>query len=344
MALLGRTANGLFWMFRYIERAENMARLVDAGTRISMTNLAAETDEWESILVASGVADIYREKYGEIDEAKVIDFMIRDQDNPSSIRSSIDTARMNGRMVRTALTREVWEAVNDSYMTIKAALVSPVTSRSLPRILDLVKTRCAYIRGTFFGTMLRNEIFDFCRLGAYLERADNTARILDVKYWLLLPEHSSVGSALDNFQWVSILRSVSAHRSYAWEYDANYNGPDIIDFLMLNKRMPRSLGHCYNMMREAMSYLDQDVETRNPCVQRITQIHDRLSNVTVRQVLDNGLHEFLESFIIENNNVAGEIAKHYRFYPDLLPANQSETQSQTQQQTTDAGSMQTQSG
>ncbi|MDY8110404.1 alpha-E domain-containing protein [Fulvimarina sp. 2208YS6-2-32] len=329
MALLGRTANGLFWMFRYIERAENMARLVDAGSRISMTNLSAETDEWESILVSAGVEGSYKAKHGAPDEAKIIDFLIRDQDNPSSIRSSIDTARMNGRMVRTAITREVWEAVNDTYLTIKNALASPINQRSLPQILDLVKTRCALIRGAFFGTMLRTETFDFCRLGAYLERADNTARILDVKYWMLLPEHSSIGSALDNYQWASILRSVSAHRSYAWEYDANYTAPNIIDFLMLNKRMPRSLGHCYHMLREAMSYLDQNTDARNPSAKRVNEIYDRLSALTVREVLDSGLHEFLEAFIIDNNSVAALIAENYRFYPDVFPNTASQSQIQT---------------
>ncbi|MEN3791524.1 alpha-E domain-containing protein [Fulvimarina sp. MAC3] len=331
MALLGRTANGLFWMFRYIERAENMARLVDAGTRISLTNLSVEDrDEWESVLVSAGVEDLYKEKHGDLDEAKIIDFMLRDQDNPSSIRSSIDTARMNGRMVRTALTRELWEATNDTYLTIKTALAGPINHRTLPKTLDLVKTRCALIRGAFYGTMLRNEVFDFCQLGAFLERADNTARILDVKYWVLLPEHSSIGSSLDNFQWSSILRSVSAHRSYTWEYDANYTATNIIDFLMLNRRMPRSLGHCYGMMRDSMSYLDRGSDTPNPSAARVNEIYERLSNLTVREVLASGLHEFLENFIIDNNTVSGLIAENYRFYPDVDPANQSQSQSQNQ--------------
>ncbi|MEE2951185.1 Uncharacterized conserved protein, Alpha-E superfamily [Fulvimarina manganoxydans] len=329
MALLGRTANGLFWMFRYIERAENMARLVDAGLRISLTNLSGETDEWESILVSAGVERAYREKHGDYDPDLIIDFLVRDQDNPSSVRSSFDTARMNGRMVRTALTRELWEAINESYLVIKSVLASKLDHRSLPRVLDLVKHRCALIRGSFHGTMLRNEIFDFCQLGASLERADNTARILDVKYWVLLPEHSSIGSALDNFQWTSILRSVAAHRSYAWEYDGNYTAPNIIDFLMLNRRMPRSLGHCYGVIGDALSYLDRNRPEPAPSDELVRDVSNRLSSVTVRQVLNNGLHEFLERFIIDNNRVAQQIAADFRFYPDA-PANTDGSQIQTQ--------------
>ncbi|MCE7029797.1 alpha-E domain-containing protein [Jiella avicenniae] len=315
MALLGRTANGLFWMFRYIERAENTARLLDAGQRIALTNLSAEPDEWQSVLVSAGVEAAYAAKYQEYDPDTVVDFMLCDRDNPSSVRASLETARTNGRMVRTALSRELWEAVNESWLVIQRRLASPVTARELPAVIDLVKRQGALIRGTFQTTMLRNEIFDFCNLGAFIERADNTARILDVKYWLLLPEHSQVGSALDNFQWRSILRSVSAHRSYAWEYDGEYRAVNIIDFLMLNRRMPRSLAYCYTVIEESLKYLNRNYEVRHPCFETATEINQRLSDASVRQTIDGGLHEFIEAFIRDNNRLAQEIGQNYRFYP-----------------------------
>ncbi|MBO0661099.1 alpha-E domain-containing protein [Jiella sp. MQZ9-1] len=315
MALLGRTANGLFWMFRYIERAENTARLLDAGQRISLTNLSSEPDEWQPVLVSAGVEAAYNAKYQDYDAETVIDFMLCDRDNPSSVRSSLETARTNGRMVRTALTRELWEAVNESWLVIQRRLSAPVSTRELPAVIDLVKRQGALIRGAFQTTMLRNEIFDFCNLGAFIERADNTARILDVKYWLLLPEHSQVGSALDNFQWRSILRSVSAHRAYAWEYDGEYQAVNIIDFLMLNRRMPRSLAHCYHLIAESLGYLDRNYEVHHPCHNTAMAIRERLAGASVRQIIDGGLHEFLEGFIRDNNRLAQEIGQSYRFYP-----------------------------
>ncbi|NDV85281.1 hypothetical protein GTW51_01055 [Aurantimonas aggregata] len=315
MALLGRTANGLFWMFRYIERADNMARLVEAGLRISLTNLSAEPDEWQSVLVSAGVENAYLEKYDDFDADSVIDFLLRDRDNPSSIRSCFDTARSNGRMVRTALTRDLWETVNESWLIVKQRLAAPVSQRELPAVLDMVKRQSALIRGAFYGTMLRNEIFDFCNTGSFVERADNTARILDVKYWVLLPEHSSVGSSLDNFHWVSILRSVSAHRSYAWEYNNDYQATSIIDFLMLNRRMPRSLAYCYKALEESLTYLNRNHESHHPCHLTAAGLNRRFAETSVQEIIDGGLHEFLESFIVENNRLAVEIAKSYRFYP-----------------------------
>ena len=314
MALLGRTAQGLFWMHRYIERAENMARLIDAGLRLSLTNLSSEQDEWHSVLVTAGVEAAYKAKYPDFEPRQMVDFLLSDYDNPSSVLSSIETARMNGRMVRTALTRESWEALNESWILLKRRLQMPLRDGQLPAVLDMVKKQCAYMRGAFYGTMLRNEIFDFCNLGTYVERADNTARILDVKYWVLLPTHSSVGSSLDNFQWGSILRSVSAHRSYTWEYDTDYRASDIIDFLIFNERMPRSLAHCYNSIKESLGFLARKLDTPNDCQTTAVTTYGRFGKSDVNQVIDGGLHEFLTDFMIDHNRLAVEIAQTYRFY------------------------------
>ena len=144
-------------------------------------------------------------------------------------------------MVRTALTRETWESINEAWMALKRMLATPVDETELPSVLDAIKRETALIRGSFHGTTLRNENFDFAQLGTFIERADNTARILDVKYYVLLPSIAWVGSTLDNYQWESILRSVSAHRSYRWVYEADYRPTNIADYLILNGRMPRSL-------------------------------------------------------------------------------------------------------
>ncbi len=312
--LLGRVANGLYWMNRYIERAENMARLVDAGLRMALTRTQSAEEEWKSVVLSAGADFAFAARYSEYSAATVSDFLIRDTTNPSSAMSSMETARFNARMVRTALTRETWEAINEAWMALKRLLANPIDERDLPSVLDAIKRETALIRGCFYGTMLRNEIFDFAQIGTYVERADNTARILDVKYYVLLPSVSWVGSTLDNYQWESILRSVSAHRSYRWVYDAEYRPSNIADYLILNSRMPRSLTFCYRFLAEHLHFREQDYGLRLPCHQLVEDTLGKLRVGSVKQIFDAGLHEFLTDFIRDNNRLGDEVAANYRFH------------------------------
>ncbi|ESX82427.1 MULTISPECIES: alpha-E domain-containing protein [unclassified Mesorhizobium] len=312
--LLGRTANGLYWMNRYIERAENMARLVDAGLRMALTRTQNASEEWNSVLLSAGSDASFTQKYSDYTAANVADYLLRDTSNPSSTMSSIETARNNARMVRTALTRETWESINEAWMSLKRMLAKPIDERDLPSALDAIKRETALIRGSFYGTMLRNEIFDFSQLGTYVERADNTARILDVKYYVLLPSISWVGSTLDNYQWESILRSVSAHRSYRWVYDADYKPSNIADYLILNVRMPRSLTFCYRFLTEHLKFLGDDYGERHACHATAAKTHSMLTAGSIKDIFDAGLHEFLANFIRDNTRLGDEIAQDYRFY------------------------------
>ncbi len=185
--MLGRTANGLYWMFRYIERAENIARLVDAGLRMSLTRSDAVEDDWDGVLQSAGVRDAYDEGHGQLTGADAIDYLLRDGSNPSSVMSCIEFARNNARMVRTALTRETWEATNECWIDLRALLDKPLKPAEMPETIDAIKRRAGLIRGAFHGSMLRNELYNFARIGTFIERADNTSRILDVKYYVLLP-------------------------------------------------------------------------------------------------------------------------------------------------------------
>ncbi|ESZ15117.1 MULTISPECIES: alpha-E domain-containing protein [Mesorhizobium] len=312
--LLGRTANGLYWMNRYIERAENMARLVDAGLRMALTRTQNASEEWNSVLLSAGSDAAFTQKYSDYTAANVADFLLRDTSNPSSTMTSIETARNNARMVRTALTRETWESINEAWMSLKRMLAKPIDERDLPSVLDAIKRETALIRGSFYGTMLRNEIFDFSQLGTYVERADNTARILDVKYYVLLPSISWVGSTLDNYQWESILRSVSAHRSYRWVYEADYKPSNIADYLILNVRMPRSLTFCYRFLTEHLRFLGDDYGERHACHVTAGKTQAMLAAGSIKDIFDAGLHEFLANFILDNIRLGDEIAQDYRFY------------------------------
>lgn len=309
--LLGRTANGLFWMHRYIERAENMARIVDAGLRMALTKTYDAPEEWSSVVVTAGAeAGFGNRPYT---AETVSDYLLRDTNNPSSVVSCIESARSNARMVRTALTRESWESVNEAWMVLRTALKRPVQESELPPVLDQIKRQTALMRGAFHGTMLRNEIFDFARIGTFVERADNTARILDVKYYVLLPSISYVGTTLDNYQWESILRSVSAHRSYRWVYDVEYRPANIADYLILNGRMPRSLHFCYRNIVDNLGFLNEDYGAAHPCHATAGKTLSTLKCNNITQIFEFGLHEFLSGFIAQNNRVGNEIAEAYNF-------------------------------
>jgi uncharacterized alpha-E superfamily protein len=311
--LLGRTANGLYWMHRYIERAENMARLVDAGIRMALTKSAGAHEEWSSVILSAGAKSSYESRHSEYNAGNVIHFLLCDTGNPSSVLCCMTSARFNARMVRTALTRDAWEAVNLGWMSLSKALSETIKENELPRILDLIKRETALIRGAFHGTMLRNEIFNFCGLGTYIERADNTARILDVKYYVLLPSASYVGSAIDNTQWESILRSVSAHRSYRWVYEAEYKAVNIADYLILNDRMPRSLAFCYHNIDVNLGYLERDYGLKTEACTQAQFTKSTLINKSITQVIESGLHEFLAEFIDQNNRLGTAIAESYNF-------------------------------
>ena len=311
--MLGRTANGLYWMFRYIERAENSARLIDAGLRMSLTRSEATEDDWDGVLQSSGVRDIYDTLYEKLSSTDAIDFLLRDRANPSSVMSCIDTGRNNARMVRTALTRETWEATNECWLDLKTTLSRRIKAADLPEVIDGIKRKTGLIRGAFHGTMLRNEIFNFSRIGTFIERADNTARILDVKYYVLLPAVSQVGSSIDNVQWESILRSVSAHRSYGWVYEAEYKPSNIADFLILNGRMPRSLAYCYDKIVSNLGYLAREYGEAHAAHATAEETLSSLRNHSIKDVMDQGLHEYIENFISHNNRLGEEISDGYRF-------------------------------
>ncbi|MCB9993481.1 MAG: alpha-E domain-containing protein [Hyphomicrobiaceae bacterium] len=311
--MLGKTANGLFWMSRYIERAENTARLVQVGLRMALTRSSSGEDEWASLLATAGATTAFFEKHDAATAMNVVDFLIRDQENASSVLACMNAARTNARLVRTAVTREVWENVNQAWMDLHTLLRQPIREADLPYVLTDIKRDGSLIRGAFDGTMLRNEVYDFARIGTFVERADNTARILDVKYYVLLPSVAFVGSTLDNIQWESILRSVSGQRSYRWVYDANYQPANIADFLILNGRMPRSLAFSYKKIVDNLKYLNGDPDSPKACQRTAQRNMNRLHGRSVADIFEYGLHEFLTEFIEDNNRLSQEIAEDFLF-------------------------------
>jgi uncharacterized alpha-E superfamily protein len=312
--MLGKTAGGLFWMARYLERSENTTRLIDAGFRIALTRSSAARNEWASVVTTTGGEQAFLERYDEYTAANVVDFLLRDRSNPSSVMSAVEAARNNARLVRTALTREVWEATNECWITLKARLQRPIAERDLPDTLDLIRQQSSLVRGAMHGTMLRNEIYDFVRIGTFIERADNTARILDVKYYVLLPSIAQVGSQLDNVQWETILRSVSAYRSYRWLNNGEITPAGIANFLIFDRRMPRSLRFTYGKISENLKFLIEDHGAEMICGNLVDAQVANLDHRTIETLLETGLHEFLADFLRANAELAGQIERDFRFY------------------------------
>ncbi|MBY0422249.1 MAG: alpha-E domain-containing protein [Parvularculaceae bacterium] len=310
--MLGKTAGGLFWMYRYLERAEAISRLIEAGFRIALTRSAAAEGEWASVVTTAGVRAAYEAAHRDFAARPVIDFLLRDAANPSSVLSCFETARSNARLVRTALTREVWEATNDSWHALRDALAAPVDENRAPEVLGLVRRHAAQVRGALHGTMLRNDIYNFCLLGMLIERADNTARILDVKYYVLLPSITLVGSAADNVQWETILRAVSAQRAYSW-LNGEATAMGIAEFLILDRRMPRSLAFCYEGLVENLGRLAALYGVRAPAAALAESTHARLFGSSIQMVFDHGLHEFLGDFLRANSALGAAIERDFRF-------------------------------
>jgi uncharacterized alpha-E superfamily protein len=241
----------------------------------------------------------------------VMEFLAFSPDNPSSIRNCFEMARTNARSVRTALTIEMWSTINDAWLRLQTYDPARMSREEVSRFLDWVKGVSLMFDGSAYRTMLRNDAYAFSRLGLFTERADNTARILDVKYHVLLPPSESVGGGLDYFQWTAILRAVSALTAYHWVYKESLKPWLVADLLILNVEMPRSLAACYDNLTR---YLDQIAHAygRQGASQRQARLtQSRLQNMRIDEVFQSGLHDFVTSFITDNNNLGAAVAEQY---------------------------------
>ena len=310
---LGKTAGALFWMFRYLERSENLARLIEAGLRISLTRSDASAQEWRSVVTTAGLSSTYEDAHDEYTSAQVINFLLRNRSHGASVLSMLERARDNGRIARTAITREVWEATNECHIMARDVLARPVREADLPAILGSIRRHSALVRGALHGTMLRNDIYNFARIGTFLERADNTARILDVKYYMLLPSVAYVGSTLDTSQWDMLLRSLSAQRSYRWLHPNETRPIDVARFLILDGRFPRSVAFCVGKIADNLMWLERAYGVRHPSQDRSAEMITSIQSHSIERIFETGMHEFLQGFMVANRALAHQIEKDYRF-------------------------------
>ncbi len=311
--MLSRMADNLYWLSRYMERAENLARILDVAQRMSSlpSAYAGASNEWESAIATAACEHAFYAAYPEATRDNVIEFIVASDANSSSIKACLETARANARSVRTAITVEMWEIINRQWNEMQRVDLKDISPSGLADFLGGVKQASLRFDGAAYRTMLRTDHYYFQRLGTFIERADNTARLLDVKYHVLLPDKEQVGGGLDYFQWSSILRSVSALTSYHWVYRENVKPWLVADFLILRHEQPRSLISCYEAIN---GYLDQLAEAygRQGPSQRIARnTYAGLQHREIGQLFQSGLHEFLTGFIDENNKMGGAISAQY---------------------------------
>ena len=308
--MLSRSANDLFWMSRNVERAENIARMLDVTYRMSLLPYrVVETGEkwaepWALPLVITGLATTFYERNPTLTAENMIRFMVFDAANPSSIHSLLQSARENARGQRGELTSEMWESINSTWIEFRGLDYERLLARGVSEFFDWVKTRSHLFRGVTVGTMGRDEGYHFTRLGTHLERADNTARILDVKYHTLLPTVDDVGGAVDYYQWGSLLRSVGAFESYRKIYRDAITPYRVAELLILRLDMPRSLHFC---MVETFNILCSLAHAERLEPERLAgEIQSQLHYGRIEKVFETGLHEYLMAFLdrIETLNIA----------------------------------------
>ncbi len=312
--MLSRTAANLYWAARYIERADSIARLLEVGYRISLipNTSSGYNNEWESILDTSDIKNDYLKYYKELNKENIELFLLFDSRNNSSVKSCIEKARENIRMVRTAVTLEVWNAINSSFQELQKFTERKYKSRELPEIIDWIKKQVNLIRGTILNTQLINDGYDFLILGTYFERADFTARIIDVKYFILLPSADYIGSEIDNFQWSLMLRSISSFRAFKWAYGSKeINSNKIIDFLVLNMMCPRSLIFSIEKINHHLERLEKFYDQKEINQININKFYKSFKKLNVNKILEIGLHNFLKDFIKKLSSFYINIEKKY---------------------------------
>ena len=296
--MLSRTADHLYWMARYTERAENTARMLDVAVQTSMLPQSAEAAEqgWRAMLGISELQTAFDAKYGVFNAHDVLDFMVRDPDNPSSIAACLTGARENARAVRGTLTTEVWETQNATWLHMQPRLDDGTLAADPSAFFEWVKYRSHLSRGVTLGTMLKDEAMYFIRLGTFLERADNTARILDVKYHAL--QEAGPGEATaqrDFYYWAALLRSVSAFEIYRKVYRDVITPDRVAELLMLRADMPRSLLACMEQVVDNLKAVRNDVS--HDTERLAGQLHAELQFARIGDILEEGLHDKLTEFM-----------------------------------------------
>lgn len=308
--MLSRVANSIYWMARYIERAENLARFIDVSLNVLLDQPQNLAPQWEPLVRATGDTEIFRERYGTPERDNVICFLTFDTQYPNSILSSLTAARENARTVREAIPSESWEQLNAFYLMVKNASNSESAVYSPSEFFAEIKRQSHLFNGTTDGSMLHGVGWNFYNLGRLLERADKASRILDVKYFTLLPQVSDVGTTIDDLQWSAVLRSVSGLEMYR-KLHHTMSVARIVEFLVLNREFPRSIRYCVSNAMWSLRNITQTADDtfRVPPEQRLGRLKSDLTYCDVSSILQEGMHEFIDRLQRQLNQIDSSIAE-----------------------------------
>lgn len=292
--MLNRVANTIYWMNRYIERAENYARFLDVNFNLALEMPPTVAEQWQPLVVATGDWQAYHERYGSADKKQVIYFLGFDPENPNSIYTCISNARENARAVRADITKEMWEQINSLYYFVKKGNEKEKWKKKDPRkFFRKIKEGCQLLYGMYDATISRNESWHFAKVGRLIERADKTSRILDVKYHYILSTPQVLGSPFDMVQWVALLKSVSAYDMYR-KTNGKLTPLGIAEFLLLDPDFPRSMYKCLLQAKRSLTVITG--EENHPAAAQITSMLTALEATSSSEIFTSGLHEYIDQF------------------------------------------------
>tara|TARA_Y100000746_G_scaffold54688_1_gene43916 strand:+ start:1775 stop:2710 length:936 start_codon:yes stop_codon:yes gene_type:complete len=300
--MLGRYADNLYWMARYLERAENTARKIQAGLHYSITSKENNNDLLK-FLIEDQDQKIFKNKFNDFSLHNVLNYLINDEDNENNIKNLLQKARVNGKIVRTGLTREVSNSLNQSWSSTQKLLDSPIKINNLPEIIEKVLNTGTVFRGSVYGTMLRNDTFNFIRIGTFIERSNNTASILNTKYYRILLRKTVLVSKIDYNRWEILLRSLSAWRSFNWLSGEYLDPAAITNFLIFDERMPRSLSFCNKEILSNLSYLQKTYKKKYQSFNIAKKTQNSLTSGIIRTVHNKKLYNFIKEYTENNENL-----------------------------------------
>ena len=308
--MLGSTADSLFWMFRYIERAENILCLIESGFQLHLISSKNLKNEWDAILKTSSIRQFFAKNNTQLDSLKIINFMFKDEKNSNNIYLLISKARENARRSRVAITLEVWESINTCWLYLKEQTKKNVTENKVQTIIKNIREKIALIYGFLQKTMLKDEILSFCSLGTYIEKFNNTARILNTRQYLLVEEKLYGLENYNNFQLEMILRSISSYRSFMWKNQNTINSKKVSNFLISDKDMPRSLMFSIQETIRCIKVILNRNIYKSKCYKTAQNIQKKIKS---RRMFSN-YYSFLNDLIELNMKLANEIEEEFNFH------------------------------
>ena len=308
--MLGSTADSLFWMFRYIERAENTLCLIESGFQLHLISSKNLKNEWDAILKTSSIRQFFAKNNTQLDSMKIINFMFKDEKNFNNIYLLISKARENARRSRVAITLEVWESINTCWLYLKEQTKKNVTENKVQTIIKNIREKIALIYGFLQKTMLKDEILSFCSLGTHIEKFNNTARILNTRQYLLVEEKLYGLENYNNFQLEMILRSISSYRSFMWKNQNTINSKKVSNFLISDKDMPRSLMFSIQETIRCIKVILNRNIYKSKCYKTAQNIQKKIKS---RRMFSN-YYSFLNDLIELNMKLANEIEEEFNFH------------------------------